>query len=221
MQNVYFFGGGKSDGNAGMKDLLGGKGANLAEMAGIGMPVPAGFTITTEVCTWFYDNNGEYPPSLRDEVSSSLALIESAMGARFGDTSAPLLLSIRSGARISMPGMMDTVLNLGLNDDTVKGLVKTSGDERFAYDCYRRFVQMYGDVVLGMKPESKEGRDPFEEILEQKKTDAGVGQDVDLSVSDLKDLIISYKTMIKSRLGVDFPVDPLEQLWKAIGAVFN
>ncbi len=218
---MYFFGGGKADGNAGMKDLLGGKGANLAEMAGIGMPVPAGFTITTEVCTWFYENNGEYPPSLQEEVTGKLASIEDVMGAKFGDVNAPLLLSIRSGARVSMPGMMDTVLNLGLNDDTVKGLVKASGDERFAYDCYRRFIQMYGDVVLGMKPESKEGRDPFEEILEQKKVEAGVEQDVELSVSDLKDLIERYKAIIKSRLGIDFPVDPLEQLWKAIGAVFN
>ncbi|MBU8922697.1 MAG: pyruvate, phosphate dikinase [Bacteroidales bacterium] len=220
-QNVYFFGGGKADGNAGMKDLLGGKGANLAEMAGIGIPVPAGFTITTEVCTWFYENKGEYPPSLQEEVNGKLASIEDVMGAKFGNIDAPLLLSIRSGAQVSMPGMMDTVLNLGLNDDTVKGLVKKSGDERFAYDCYRRFIQMYGDVVLGMKPESKEDSAPFEEILEQKKVEAGVEQDVELSVSDLKDLIKKYKAIIKSRLGIDFPVDPLEQLWEAIGAVFN
>ena len=166
---VYFFGSGKTEGNAKMKELLGGKGCNLAEMANLGIPVPPGFTITTEVCTAYYDNNGNYPEGLKAQVEDNLTRIETAMGAKFGDEDNPLLVSVRSGARVSMPGMMDTVLNLGLNDMTVKGLIKQSNDERFAYDCYRRFVQMYGDVVLGLKPVEKYERDPFEVILEAKK----------------------------------------------------
>ena len=220
-RDVYFFGSGKARGNAGMKALLGGKGANLAEMASIGIPVPAGFTISTEVCTWFYEHGGKYPDSLKEEVALNLAAIEKEMGSGFGDPSNPLLVSIRSGARASMPGMMDTVLNLGLNDLTVEGLARKSGDERFAYDCYRRFIQMYGDVVLSLKPESKESMDPFEEILSEKKAEIGVELDVDLGVNDLKDIIGGYREMIRRKLGIEFPQDPHDQLWSAIGAVFN
>ncbi|MDD4857352.1 MAG: pyruvate, phosphate dikinase [Candidatus Krumholzibacteria bacterium] len=218
---VFFFGGGAARGNKSMKDILGGKGAGLAEMTNLGIPVPAGFTISTEVCLYFYVHGGAYPEGLDAEVAENLGRIEDIMGAKFGDTKAPLLLSIRSGARASMPGMMDTVLNLGLNDDTVKALARASGDERFAYDCYRRFVQMYGDVVLGLKPAKKDDIDPFEEILSAKKSEARAEKDIDLGVDDLKDLISRYILMIKKRLGVDFPRDPREQLWKAIGAVFN
>src|SRR5512145_1127827 len=165
---VYFFGGGKADGRADMKNLLGGKGANLAEMANLGIPVPAGFTITADVCVEFYENNKRFPAGLEKDVEAALKKVEEAMGAKFGDPANPLLFSVRSGARVSMPGMMDTVLNLGLSDKAVKALAKLTGDERFAWDCYRRFVQMYGDVVLGLKPENKEERDPFEEIIEAK-----------------------------------------------------
>ena len=218
---VYCFGGGKADGKAEMKDLLGGKGANLAEMTTIQIPVPAGFTISTDVCTHFYRNEGNYPESIEREVEEALKKIEKAMGMKFGDKENPLLLSIRSGARVSMPGMMDTVLNLGLNRETIEGLVSKSGDERFAFDCYRRFVQMYGDVVLGLGPEAKDDIDPFEEILTAKKNEVGAEKDVDLGVDDLKDLVESYKTMIRDRTGVEFPDDPKDQLWKAIGAVFH
>ncbi|OIP31558.1 MAG: pyruvate, phosphate dikinase [Deltaproteobacteria bacterium CG12_big_fil_rev_8_21_14_0_65_43_10] len=218
---VYFFGSGKTEGNAKMKELLGGKGCNLAEMANLGIPVPPGFTITTEVCTAYYDNNGNYPEGLKAQVEDNLTRIETAMGAKFGDEDNPLLVSVRSGARVSMPGMMDTVLNLGLNDMTVKGLIKQSNDERFAYDCYRRFVQMYGDVVLGLKPVEKYERDPFEVILEAKKEKKGVTFDNELNHVDLKELVAEFKLEIKKRLGVDFPEDPMEQLWGAIGAVFG
>jgi pyruvate,orthophosphate dikinase len=218
---VFFFGGGAAAGNRNMKELLGGKGAGLAEMTNLGIPVPAGFTISTDVCSHFYERGGSYPAGLEAEVAESLRRVEEIMGAKFGDTKTPLLLSIRSGARASMPGMMDTVLNLGLNDDTVKALARMSADERFAYDCYRRFVQMYGDVVLGLKPVKKDDIDPFEEILAAKKNEARVEKDIELGVDDLKDLIARYVAMIKERLGVDFPRDPHEQLWKAIGAVFN
>jgi pyruvate,orthophosphate dikinase len=218
---AYFFGGGKADGSAEMRDLLGGKGANLAEMTNIGIPVPAGFTISTDICTYFYQHDGSYPPELEKQVMECLKKVEREMGTRFGDPADPLLLSIRSGARVSMPGMMDTVLNLGLNEETVAGLAKKSGDERFAYDSYRRFIQMYGDVVLELKPESKDDIDPFEEILTAKKGEAGVEKDIELSAADLEDLVKRYKTMLKERLGVDFPDDPMEQLWRAIGAVFN
>jgi pyruvate,orthophosphate dikinase len=220
-RHVFFFGGKEADGDASMRDLLGGKGANLAEMANTGIPVPAGFTISTEVCTSFYENGGKYPAGLEDQVAEALSKIEDTMGSRFGDESDPLLLSVRSGARVSMPGMMDTVLNLGLNMKTVEGLAAKSGDERFAWDCFRRFVQMYGDVVLEMKPRGKDARDPFEEILEAKKKEAGAQFDMDLTVDDLKDLVIRYKAIISEKAGVDFPEDPREQLWNAIGAVFN
>lgn len=220
-KNVYYFGGGKADGKADMKSLLGGKGANLAEMVSMGLPVPAGFTITTDVCTYYYQNNKTYPKTLKQEVKDALARIEKDMDAKFGDPSNPLLVSVRSGARASMPGMMDTVLNLGLNEKTVQGLIEKSNNPRFAYDSYRRFISMYGDVVLGLKPEGKDDIDPFEEILEAKKKQRGVESDVDLTVEDLKELVANYKKAIKDRLGVDFPEDPEEQLWGAIGAVFE
>ena len=171
---VYFFGAGKADGRAKDRDLLGGKGANLAEMTRIGLPVPAGFTISTEVCAAYYQNRRRFPSGLHDEVNQALRKVEKGMGAVFGDEGRPLLLSVRSGARVSMPGMMDTVLNLGLNDNTVQGLIELTQNPRFAYDCYRRFVAMYGDVVLGMKPETADDIDPFEEILEKKKRRRGV-----------------------------------------------
>ena len=218
---VYFFGEGKAEGNAKMRDLLGGKGANLAEMTNLGIPVPSGFTISTEVCRYYYQNDGRYPPELEEEVREALRRVEKVMGMKFGDPRDPLLFSVRSGAAISMPGMMDTILNLGLNDETVEGLAQRSGDERFAYDCYRRFVAMYGDVVFGLKPQQKDERDPFEVILEEKKEERGVEYDHELSAEDLKDLVRRYKEEIKGRLGVDFPEDPWEQLWGAIGAVFR
>ncbi|MBM2816801.1 MAG: ppdK [Ignavibacteria bacterium] len=218
---VYYFGDGKSDGNAKMKDLLGGKGANLAEMCLLGMPVPAGFTITTEVCTYYYKNDNSYPKSLYKEVKKALEKIEKAMGAKFGDPDNPLLVSVRSGARASMPGMMDTVLNLGLNDTTIQGLIKQSNNPRFAYDSYRRFVSMYGDVVLGLKPQGKDDTDPFEDILEKKKEARKVHFDVDLTVDDLKELVAEFKAAIKAKCGIDFPENPEEQLWGAIGAVFG
>jgi pyruvate,orthophosphate dikinase len=218
---VYTFGGGKAEGNAKMKGLLGGKGANLAEMANLGIPVPPGFTITTEVCSYFYSHGETYPEDLKPQVEEALRYVESVMGRRFGDPSNPLLVSVRSGAPVSMPGMMDTVLNLGLNDDTVKGLAAQANNERFAYDCYRRFVAMYGDVVLGLKPAAKDEVDPFEEILDRIKHDRGVVYDYELTADDLKELVRLYKQLIKNRLNVDFPEDPWEQLWGAIGAVFK
>jgi pyruvate,orthophosphate dikinase len=218
---VYFFGDGKSDGNADMKNLLGGKGANLAEMTNIGLPVPSGFTISTELCTYFYDNDKTYPKVLFTQVKEALGKVEKAMGAKFGDEKNPLLVSVRSGARASMPGMMDTVLNLGLNDKTVEGLIKQSGNARFAYDSYRRFVQMYGDVVLGLKPVGKDDIDPFEEILEKKKHDKKVKSDVELTVEDLIELVAEFKAAIHVHTGTDFPENPEEQLWGAIGAVFG
>jgi pyruvate,orthophosphate dikinase len=217
---VYAFGAGKTDGGAEMKLELGGKGANLAEMSKLGMPVPPGFTIITEICT-FYEKNEGYPDSLRGEVAASLASIEKEMGAKFGDVQNPLLLSVRSGAPASMPGMMDTVLNLGLNDETVQGLIKRTDNPRFAYDSYRRFVSMYGDVVLGLKPESKFDEDPFEVLLHAKKKARGVELDNELSADDLKDLVSEFKGAIKTQLGLDFPEDPMEQLWGAISAVFS
>jgi pyruvate, orthophosphate dikinase len=218
---VYKFGGGAADGSAEMKNLLGGKGANLAEMSGLGVPVPAGFTITTEMCTVYYKMNRNYPSELKEQVKDGVAHIEKVMGKKFNDPSNPLLLSVRSGARVSMPGMMDTVLNLGLNDITIKGLIAASGNERFAYDSYRRFVQMYGDVVLDMKPEKKEEEDPFEVIIDAKKEEMGVEVDTDLSTEDLKDLVVKFKAMIKEKKGIVFPEDPEEQLWGAINAVFG
>jgi len=218
---VYFFGGGEAEGTAEMKDLLGGKGANLAEMTNIGLPVPAGFTISTEVCTYYYTHNKSYPKGLEKDVLAALKKVEKQMGAKFGDPENPLLVSVRSGARASMPGMMDTILNLGLNDKTIQGLIKRTGNERFVYDSYRRFVQMYGDVVLGLKPQKKDEIDPFEVIIEEKKKDKGVHYDTELTAEDLKDLVARFKAAIKEKRGVDFPEDPMEQLWGAIGAVFG
>jgi len=212
---VYFFGNGQAEGRADMKNLLGGKGANLAEMTSIGLPVPPGFTITTEVCTEFYKNDNNYPASLAAEVAEHLSRVETLMDRKFGDSANPLLVSVRSGARASMPGMMDTVLNLGLNDLTVQGIISQSGDERFAYDAYRRFVQMYSDVVMGMDKHS------LEHLLEQKKEERGVHLDTDLSAADWKDLVAAFKAKIKEELGTAFPEDPMDQLWGAIGAVFG
>jgi pyruvate, orthophosphate dikinase len=218
---VFAFGGGKADGRAEMKDLLGGKGANLAEMARLGLPVPPGFTISTEVCTYYYAHQHSYPPSLKKQVADALARVEKAVGKRFGDAEHPLLVSVRSGARASMPGMMDTILNLGLNDETVQGLIRATGNPRFAYDSYRRFVQMYGDVVLGLKPEHKTEEDPFEIALQEKKRQRGVTLDTDLDADALQELVHEFKALIKMRRGVLFPEDPHEQLWGAIGAVFG
>ncbi len=218
---VFAFGGGRADGNAGMKELLGGKGANLHEMAGLGLPVPPGFTISTDVCTHFYQNGRRYPAGLREAVAQHLQRVEQVLGRKFGAPSNPLLVSVRSGARASMPGMMDTVLNLGLNDRTVQGLIALSGNPRFAYDSYRRFVAMYGDVVLDLKPEKKEDIDPFEEILERKKQARGVKLDTELTADDLRELVGEFKAAIRERKGIEFPEDPQEQLWGAIGAVFG
>src|ERR1035437_9903382 len=218
---VYFFGGKKAEGKAEMKSLLGGKGANLAEMVNIGLPVPAGFTITTEVCIAYYDNKKKYPKELKSFVAVSLKKVESMMGAKFGDPANPLLVSVRSGARASMPGMMDTILNLGLNDTTVRGLIEKTNNPRFAYDSYRRFVQMYGDVVLGLKPVDKHDSDPFEVILEKKKHDNGFKLDTELSADHLKELVAEFKAAIKKETGSVFPENPMEQLWGAIGAVFS
>ena len=219
---VYTFGGGKAEGKTAMKNLLGGKGANLAEMNLIGVPVPAGFTISTEACTKYYEIGKEEMFKILDaEVKAGITSIEKMMGATFGDKTNPLLVSVRSGARVSMPGMMDTVLNLGMNDDAVEGLAKKSGNDRFAWDSYRRFVQMYGDVVLGMKPESKDDIDPFEEIIEKKKEARGVENDTELTPGDLKELVAEFKAAVKKMTGHDFPNDPWEQLWGAVGAVFG
>ena len=184
---VYFFGAGKAEGNAAMKNLLGGKGSNLAEMTNLGIPVPPGFTISTEACIHFYKNNKQYPEGLLSQVDENLKKLEAAMGKRFGDSSDPLLVSVRSGARVSMPGMMDTVLNLGLNDTTVRGLINKSGNESFAYDAYRRFCQMFGDVVLGVEHEE------FEDILDSKKKKKKVKLDTELDAADLKEIVAEYK----------------------------
>ena len=218
---IYFFGGGTAEGRSGMRNLLGGKGANLAEMATLKLPVPPGFTISTEVCNYFYDHKSKYPKGLTEGVAKSVARIEKILGRKFGDAQNPLLVSVRSGARVSMPGMMDTVLNLGLTDKTVSGLEAVSGNARFAWDSYRRFCQMYGDVVLKLKPENKNDRDPFEEIIERKKESRGVTEDVDLTVDDLKELVEEFRALIRARVGRDVPQDPREQLWEAIGAVFG
>jgi pyruvate, orthophosphate dikinase len=218
---VYSFGGGKAEGKAAMRELLGGKGAGLHEMTRIGAPVPPGFTITTDVCTYFYDHRRQYPKGLEAELAQALARVEKILGKKFGDAENPLLVSVRSGARESMPGMMDTVLNLGLNDRTVEALARRTHNPRFAYDSYRRFVQMYGDVVLGLKPVEKTERDPFEVILERKKEARHARFDTDLTAKDLKELVGEFKAEIKKRLGKDFPDDPKEQLWGAIGAVFG
>ena len=212
---VYSFGAGHNEGRADMRNLLGGKGANLAEMASIGLPVPPGFTITTEVCTRFYDNGRNYPDGLQQQMRDALAVVESAVGLRFGDAEKPLLVSVRSGARVSMPGMMDTVLNLGLNDETVQGLIAASGDARFAWDSYRRFIQMYGSVVLGVEHHR------FEEIIENAKLDGGVTEDTALTPEDWQRVVAEYKDMVQQERGAPFPMDPHEQLWGAIGAVFG
>jgi pyruvate,orthophosphate dikinase len=219
-KRVYTFGKGINEGRAEMKNLLGGKGANLAEMSNLGIPVPAGFTITTDVCVEFYKNNKQFPSGLGKEVETALKKVESSMGAKFGDPANPLLLSVRSGARVSMPGMMDTVLNLGLNDETVEGIIRKSGNDRFGWDSYRRFVQMYGDVVMGLKPKDKDAHDPFEEVMDELKAEKGVKADLDLTIADLKELVSRYKQLIVRKLGKEFPSDPKEQLWGAIGAVF-
>ncbi|HVJ53207.1 MAG TPA: pyruvate, phosphate dikinase [Aliidongia sp.] len=212
---VYSFGDGVAEGRADMKNLLGGKGANLAEMSNLGLPVPPGLTITTEVCTYFYDHDRQYPADLKPAVEAGMHRIETLIGAKFGDAENPLLVSVRSGARASMPGMMDTVLNLGLNDKTVEGLAKRSGDPRFAYDSYRRFIQMYGQVVLGVEHHL------FEEILEEHKLDRDFTLDTELTADDWKDVIRGYKDVVQDHLKAPFPQDPAEQLWGAIGAVFG
>jgi pyruvate, orthophosphate dikinase len=212
---VYAFGDGKADGRAEMKELLGGKGANLAEMSSLGLPVPPGFTITTEVCTHYTSHENNYPGELEAQVADALTAIETTIGNKFGDTEMPLLVSVRSGARASMPGMMDTVLNLGLNDATVEGLAKASGDERFAYDSYRRFIQMYGDVVLGVEHFN------FEEILEIHKEDQGYSLDTDMTAEDWKSVVKLFLAKVQEELGRPFPQDPTEQLWGAISAVFG
>jgi len=221
-QRVYKFGDKTADGNSTMKNLLGGKGANLAEMSAIGIPVPPGFTITTEVCTE-YNSLGQFAviELIKNEVEEAIANIESQMGATFGDKENPLLISVRSGARVSMPGMMDTVLNLGLNDEVVLGLAKKTKNDAFAWDSYRRFIQMYGGVVLGMKPESKDDIDPFEEIMENLKNKRGIELDTEFTVQDLKDLVYDFKDAVKKRTGKKFPTNPWDQLWGAVIAVFN
>ncbi|MDL2227027.1 pyruvate, phosphate dikinase, partial [Deltaproteobacteria bacterium OttesenSCG-928-M10] len=218
---VYLFGGKKTDGNSKMKNLLGGKGANLAEMAKIGLPVPAGFTITTEVCTAYYANKKKYPTGLKNEVEAALKQVEKTMGATFGNAANPLLVSCRSGARASMPGMMDTVLNIGLNDSTVEGLIAKTGNPRFAYDSYRRFVAMYGDVVMGVKAATELDEDPFDKILHDLKKEKGYKLDTEMTTEDLKSLVAKFKALIKNSLGVPFPDDPRDQMWGAIGAVFS
>ena len=221
-KRVYTFGNGKAEGNASMREQLGGKGANLAEMNLIGVPVPPGFTITTSCCNEYYEVGQErIKEILQDEVNAAVKHTEELMNSKFGDVKNPLLVSVRSGARASMPGMMDTILNLGLNDDVAEGLVAKTNNPHFVYDSYRRFVQMYGDVVLEMKPVNKEDIDPFEEIIEKVKAERGVKLDKDLSVEELKKLVHLFKTAIKERTGKDFPNDPIEQLWGAICAVFR
>ena len=214
-QYVYRFGGGVSDGSGLSKNLLGGKGANLDGMAAIGLPVPPGFTITTEVCTAYYANGEAFPKGLTDQVASGITHIEGTTSRVFGDPANPLLVSVRSGARVSMPGMMDTVLNLGLNDATVEGLAASSGDARFAWDSYRRFIQMYADVVLGLNHHA------FEDALEIAKEDRGYFLDTELEASDLIELVAEYKRLVEAEWGKPFPQDVHEQLWGAVGAVFS
>ncbi|HCF89544.1 MAG TPA: pyruvate, phosphate dikinase, partial [Firmicutes bacterium] len=212
---VYFFGNGKAEGDAGMKNLLGGKGANLAEMTNLGIPVPPGFTISTEVCVAYYENSRKWPIGLEQEVDENLRKLEQAIGAKFGDSENPLLVSVRSGARASMPGMMDTILNLGMNEAAVKGLIKRSNNPRFAWDSFRRFIQMYGDVVLEVPHED------FEHLLQEKKHERGVALDTELTAEDLQDLVSRYLAMVKKAIGHEFPQDPKEQLYGAINAVFG
>jgi len=211
---VLNFGPGGAEGRSEMRELLGGKGANLAEMCNLGLPVPPGFTITTEVCTYYYANERTYPADLKAQVDAALAHLSAGTGKRFGDAGDPLLVSVRSGARASMPGMMDTVLNLGLNDDTVAGLAKLSGNERFAWDSYRRFIAMYSDVVLEV------GHEHFEDLLDTMKDEKGADTDADLETADLRELVGQFKDTVRTRTGKPFPQDPEAQLWGAIGAVF-
>src|SRR3989449_5361754 len=221
---VYLFGNKKADGNGGMKPLLGGKGANLAEMSRIGLPVPPGFTITTEVCTYYYDHKKTYPKALDAQVWNGITFIEKIMGTKFGDMAAmPLLVSVRSGARDSMPGMMDTILNLGLNDQTVLALAVATDNERFAWDCYRRFIQMYGDVVMGVQKRAGEDDEPFEVVIHSLKHERHHDdiEDTRLSVDDLKEMVARFKALIMERTGKEFPQDPWKQLWGAVGAVFG
>ena len=222
VKRVYTFGNKEAEGNGKMRELLGGKGANLAEMNLIGIPVPPGFTITTEVCAEYYAHGKEAViKMLRPEVERAMQNIEKLTGMKFGDKEMPLLVSVRSGARASMPGMMDTILNLGMNDQAVEAVAKRTGNPRFAWDSYRRFVQMYGDVVLGMKPESKEDHDPFEVIIEEQKEKRGVKNDTDLTTDDLKELVQNFKAAVKKQTGEDFPACPWDQLWGAVCAVFG
>ncbi|HNE21353.1 MAG TPA: PEP/pyruvate-binding domain-containing protein, partial [Turneriella sp.] len=211
---VYFFSAARTEGGAGDKKLLGGKGANLAEMTTLGIPVPPGFTISTEVCTYYYAHGKQYPADLQGQIDQGIAELETAIGKKFGDQKNPLLVSVRSGAPVSMPGMMDTILNLGLNDETVAGLIASTGNDRFAYDSYRRFIQMYGNVVMGMKHHD------FEHILDGVKKAKGVKEDLALGAEDLKNLIVQYKAEVKKVTGKDFPQSPKEQLMGAIDAVF-
>lgn len=221
-KRVYTFGNGKAEGNAQMREVLGGKGANLAEMNLIGVPVPPGFTIITDCCNEYYKIGQEkIIKVLEREVNDAVKHIENLMNSKFGDTTNPLLVSVRSGARASMPGMMDTILNLGLNDEVAEGLVAKTNNPHFVYDSYRRFVQMYGDVVLEMKPVNKEDIDPFEEIIEAVKAERSIKLDKDLTVDELKKLVRLFKEAIKGRTGKDFPNDPIDQLWGAICAVFR
>lgn len=222
---VYSFGDGQADGHGKMKELLGGKGANLAEMTRIGLPVPPGFTITTEVCTYYYDHHRSYPAELKIQIEKAVARLEKSLGKQFGNVENPLLVAVRSGARDSMPGMMDTILNLGLNDETVLGLIAKTGNERFAYDCYRRFIQMYGDVVMGVQKREGEEHEPFETVIENLKEHLFPGQhhvaDTELDANALKELVKRFKALVKERTGKAFPSSPWEQLLGAIGAVFG
>ena len=221
-KRVYTFGNGAAEGRADMKNLLGGKGANLAEMNLIGVPGPPGFTITTEVCAEYNQlGKDKVVELLKADVEKAVAHVETLMGTKFGDKENPCLVSVRSGARVSMPGMMDTVLNLGLNDEVVEGVAEKSGNARFAWDSYRRFVQMYGDVVLGLKPQSKEDIDPFEEIMEEAKKEKGIQLDTEFTVDDLKGLVKKFKVAVKENTGKDFPDSPWDQLWGAVIAVFD
>ncbi len=221
---VYLFGNGKADGDGKMKPLLGGKGANLAEMTRIGLPVPPGFTITTEVCTHYYANGRKYPQRARSAgAQQGVEFLEKALGKKFNSLDKPLLVSVRSGARDSMPGMMDTILNLGLNDKTVLALARYSNNERFAWDCYRRFVQMYGDVVMGVQKRAGEDHEPFEVVIEKLKHEKHHAdiEDTKLSADDLKELVTRFKKLIHERTGKEFPQDPWKQLWGSVGAVFG
>ena len=220
-KHVYYFSPERTEGDATYRELLGGNGANLAEMSRIGLPVPAGFTITTDVCVQYVANKHTYPDGVDEQVAEAVKLVEESTGKLFGDVDNPLLLSVRSGARDSMPGMMDTILNLGLNDTTVEGLAKLTNNERFAWDSYRRFVQMYGDVVMGVQPRTEDEHEPFDAVMDALKKECGAEEDTDLAADDLRELVTRYKTLIRDRVGDDFPQDPTDQLWGAISAVFG